>query len=565
MADIDLDGELSTNRFPLLQKKYTSVFLMHLYGNEFCRSWGRLSAVREIDGLESDSPFLIDCWHKQFANEKAGIIGFERQGRIYCGRDLRPRKYLSCYKGRPGVVRYYFEGEQVTIEDNNGSNVVQLGLAPDIILEPNFFSCLDIYERFANKPLKQGFSVFLPQAKICICVDVVDKEGALETSLNAMIKFGCDGAINTLSGLHEEWIASRVHTPVPRWRFFSRELKRQRPLDKSVKILPPVGVKYRELFLDAAEGTVDATLASPINPGIEAPVGLFIGGSGFYDQHGHIGEFDIGYRRILDKLALMGISTLRFERYPKEVSTSPARLADYGYGDVRLVTKAAMGALIAAPEAQNRPVHLIAHSLGCLLALDLAANNPAIAGLLLLAPPGHSLKDVVLRQAEKLLPALGAGSEQTAQLIEKQRQLYIDLANREEDYLSDPRNELLKLQPGIRMFADLLNVDPLQFAQKLSCPVTLVIGSEDFQVEPDSVIRLGQALYDAGRLNKIIIAQGLGHTFRRVSGSAQLFDFNLQRRKVPQRLIVRLASELMRLQSHNVKTNFDACVVSIKF
>ncbi len=143
-----------------------------------------------------------------------------------------------------------------------------------------------------------------------------------------------------------------------------------------------------------------ATLIEPSDP--DAPVLLFISGSGPTDRDGNsrLGVSASYLAKLAAKLGEHGIGSLRFDKRGVPGSRPVKREAD-------LVIATFVDDVLAVLDwlegrSGSRPIIVVGHSEGGLVALAVAGRRPKIAGLVLVATPGLPPGDTLRAQLQRL-------------------------------------------------------------------------------------------------------------------------------------------------------------------
>ncbi len=173
-----------------------------------------------------------------------------------------------------------------------------------------------------------------------------------------------------------------------------------------------VASRFREqpITVGAAPYLLDGTLTLPAGPG-PFPAAVLVHGSGPNDRDSTVGSNKI-FKDLAEGLASAGIAVLRYDKrtfqygdqLPPTRSRSTRRVLDDAVAAAR--------ALAARPEIDAGRLFVIGHSLGGLLAPEVAARAGDVAGVVLLAPPGRSPWDIIRSQ----MRYLGAPRETRAAL-----------------------------------------------------------------------------------------------------------------------------------------------------
>jgi pimeloyl-ACP methyl ester carboxylesterase len=233
--------------------------------------------------------------------------------------------------------------------------------------------------------------------------------------------------------------------------------------------------------IDVTVGPVKlpGSLTLPAEPAAARVAGaVLIAGSGASDRD----ESVLGakpFRDLALSLAARGIATLRYDKrtfaHPELFIADPSPTVET---ETIVDAVAAIGVLRARPEIDPHRLFVIGHSLGALLAPEVASRAGDIAGLVLLAAPGRPVLEVTLEQ----LRTQGAKASDLAPLEARVHALP-QLAATE---------SLLGLP--VSYWRDLDKRDEMQIARDLGRPVLLLRGESDQNVFAVDQERWVQAL-----------------------------------------------------------------------
>ena len=227
--------------------------------------------------------------------------------------------------------------------------------------------------------------------------------------------------------------------------------------------------------------TLAGTLTMPRGAARPVPAVVTITGSGPEDRDEAIPPVK-GYRpfrQVADTLGRHGIAVLRLDDRGYGASTgssATATTADFA-DDIR----AALAYLRTRADIDPTRLALVGHSEGGMIAPMVAASDPALRGIVLLAGTAHTGRTILryqLRQGIVRDPALSATQR--------------DSALRTVDAMID---SLGRAQPWVRYF---LEYDPLVTARKVRVPTLILQGETDRQVTPEQAEALERALRAGG-------------------------------------------------------------------
>ncbi|HEY5219287.1 MAG TPA: alpha/beta fold hydrolase [Gemmatimonadaceae bacterium] len=227
--------------------------------------------------------------------------------------------------------------------------------------------------------------------------------------------------------------------------------------------------------------TFSGTLTIPKVRQERVPAIVTITGSGTQDRDERITIVD-GYRpfwQVADTLARRGIATLRLD--DRGMNGSSAGPADATSADFANDIRAALAYLRTRPEIDGARLGLVGHSEGGMIAPMVAASDPSLKGIVLLAGPaytGRRILDFQQRNGVNNVPSLTA----------KQR----------EDALAQSAaatRALAEQSAWLRYFMD---YDPVVAARKVRVPVLILQGETDQQVTPEQADTLAAAFRAGG-------------------------------------------------------------------
>ncbi len=238
---------------------------------------------------------------------------------------------------------------------------------------------------------------------------------------------------------------------------------------------PPAAYVNRSKFraVELTVGTepflLGATLTIPNGAG-PFPGVVLVHGSGPIDRDETIGGSKV-FKDLAEGLSSRGIAVLR---YNKRTYQYGAKLSnDISVDDeVILDAVAAMKVLAARSDVDHARVFVVGHSMGALLAPEIAIRSGDVAGVVLMAPPGRPPWDMVLSQ----LRYVEAPKEQIEEVEQKVARLKAGTLG-SETLLGAPE----------AYWRDLGSRDGIGMAKKLGKPVLIMRGDRDYQVLDEDV------------------------------------------------------------------------------
>jgi dienelactone hydrolase len=238
----------------------------------------------------------------------------------------------------------------------------------------------------------------------------------------------------------------------------------------------PGAFEERDVTLGSGHLAVDGTLTLPHTPG-PYPAVVLLPGSGPMDRDETIGR-NKPFKDLAWGLAGRGIAVLRFD---KVTLTHAGQAADFTVDDeyVRHAT-AATHLLRQEKTIEPSRVYVLGHSLGGTAAPRVAAADPSVAGLILLAGGAQPMHWAAVRQV-RYLSSLDPASADAAQPM-------IDTLARQARTVDSP--DLSDATPADDLpfgvpaayWLDLRGYDPAATAAMLGKPMLILQGGRDYQV-----------------------------------------------------------------------------------
>ncbi|QVL34564.1 alpha/beta hydrolase [Telmatocola sphagniphila] len=290
---------------------------------------------------------------------------------------------------------------------------------------------------------------------------------------------------------------------------FPLDLKR---VDKILEVRRPQTPKkpfpYKEVeVVIENKKTKDVKLAGTLTlPPEKGPfaAAILITGSGPQDRD----ETLLGHKPfavIADFLTRKGIAVLRCD--DRGVAKSTGKHSEATTADFVTDIEACFEYLKTRPELDPKKIGLIGHSEGGLIGPSVAAQNPDVAFVIMLAGPGVPGDEILLEQGDLIANAMGqapdfrkvtrdlnirlfqaikAGQDEQA-LMKLVDEAFNALS--EEDRKKVTEDFKKELQKGVKKlvspwFRYFIKFDPRPTLQKVKCPVLALNGERDLQVSP---------------------------------------------------------------------------------
>ena len=258
------------------------------------------------------------------------------------------------------------------------------------------------------------------------------------------------------------------------------------PVQAAVPYNPPAYVHPAsfhdvEVIVGGGEWALPGTLSLPGGPG-PFPAVVLVHGSGPQDRDETIGP-NKPFRDLAGGLASQGIAVLRYEKRTKAhaLEFTPELIARLTVQD-EVIDDALFAVRLLRQTAGIDPgrIFVLGHSLGATLAPRIGQQDPAIAGLVIMAGLTRPLEDTILDQYTYIYSLSGALTD--AQKVELE-ELKAKMARVKDPNLSSqvPAKDLpLGIQPTY--WLDLRGYQPAEVASSLAMRLLVLQGGRDYQV-----------------------------------------------------------------------------------
>ena len=347
---------------------------------------------------------------------------------------------------------------------------------------------------------QQKFSAFLPSQALEFGVSV-ERLGSPSFDVKGEKVVTEHYRVGTTLGLSFEIWTDPARVPlvisIPAQRI---KAVRQGAESLAAAILPPAAPKptpsandpftSEEVTFHNGEEKLAGTLTIPKSGGSPHPAVVLISGSGAQDRDGStLLNF---YRLIAERLSANGIAVLRADDRGAGQSSMPTKPSSYR--DLVNDSRAAVELLLARREIDPKRIALIGHSEGAETALTMAAEDPRIAAIMLLAGSSRPIDRVLLEQslyAIALDAPVNASDRTKFNAVARQLIKVFDDA-RAQPKPADPTTD------SLGWFREHLGNDPLAQARKVRAPVLVLNGERDDNVLPYHALELAQAFAASG-------------------------------------------------------------------
>lgn len=232
------------------------------------------------------------------------------------------------------------------------------------------------------------------------------------------------------------------------------------------------------ITVDAGGWPLPGTLTRPIGEG-PFPGVVLVHGSGPNDRDESIGP-NKPFRDLAEGLASRGIAVLRYDKRTRVHAGRIGGLRDFTVKhEVIDDAVAAVKMMRQTPGIRADRVFVLGHSLGGMLAPRIAAAEPSIAGLVLLAAATKPLEQAIVEQTRYLVMLDGKISADEETTIAAVTKLAADVRALK---ASDPPIASAGISAPASYWLDLRGYDPPAAARGLKQPMLVLQGERDYQV-----------------------------------------------------------------------------------
>ena len=285
------------------------------------------------------------------------------------------------------------------------------------------------------------------------------------------------------------------------------------------------------LAFESAEHQLSGTL---VRPDGATALALLISGSGPIDRDSNTKRLRIGaMSAVADRLATARVASFRYDKRGVGDSTGDYRATglDHNITDAR-------AALDAARSGFDR-VFVVGHSEGALIAGQLAADDPSLAGAVLLAGSTQN-GDQILRW--QMLGVSESIPTPIKWIMKVLRQDLVRTQTKRIEKMRASTADVMRIQ-GIRVnakwFREFMAYEPADALRRITSPVLAITGDKDVQVDPDDLERMAELIPGDVTTHR---PENLTHLLRTEDGPASVRTYRKQmKRPVDGELLDRVA------------------------
>jgi uncharacterized protein len=218
-----------------------------------------------------------------------------------------------------------------------------------------------------------------------------------------------------------------------------------------------------QVTLGDSPDKLPGTLTIPNGTG-PFPAVVLVHGSGPQDRDESIGA-NRPFKDIAEGLSSRGIIVLRYDKRTLLHTLASVTVDD----EVIVDAVAAVNQLRARPDIDRNRIFVLGHSLGAVLAPEIASKAKPVAGIIMLAPSGRKIEQIIVQQVRYLHEA---SPEQLDQIEHQANEISHHTMPPTETWLGAPAS----------CYYDLDNRDEVAIARTLGVPILILHGARDYQV-----------------------------------------------------------------------------------
>jgi pimeloyl-ACP methyl ester carboxylesterase len=245
----------------------------------------------------------------------------------------------------------------------------------------------------------------------------------------------------------------------------------------------------REATFQSGSLRLAGTLRLPGSKEGPYPAVLLLSGSGPLDRDENMKTYPINaMREIAEHLAKLDIATFRYDK--RGVGASQGEYFRTGFFNQVDDAAAALAWLRQQAEIQSEKVFVLGHSEGAGISVRLAGTGAAVAGIVLLGGWARSGEEMLLWQAEQVIPGMRGLNKwlinflhidiRKAQLIQFEK-----IKRSKKDCYRQ-----MTVKVNAKWVREFLVYTPGEDLQKICVPVLAITGSKDIQIDPAEIGRM---------------------------------------------------------------------------
>ena len=289
------------------------------------------------------------------------------------------------------------------------------------------------------------------------------------------------------------------------------------------------------------------TLTVPQDGQVKHPAAVLISGSGPQDRNEDTvgpGGLKLGiFKQIAHVLSERGIAVLRYD--DRGTGESGGSFAEAGQEDLIQDAKAAVSYLRTRDDIRADRIALVGHSEGAIIAPRIAAEDPKLSAIVLLAGTAKKGDEVLREQFGFLLDSMEIPADQRKAAQARYENLFKIIRNQPVDKEAE---ESLKpqVEPQLKWLRSFVDYDPLSVLDTVEAKILIINGGKDKQVFPEHAKMLYKKLKKLKKSVTLKIFPDLNHLLvpAETGAYAEYARQTMERRRISQKLLDYLAGWL---------------------
>lgn len=282
------------------------------------------------------------------------------------------------------------------------------------------------------------------------------------------------------------------------------------------------------------------TLTIPEDGQDRHPAAVLISGSGPQDRNEDTvgpGGLKLGiFKQIADVLSENGVAVLRYD--DRGTGESQGSFIEAAQEDLIQDAKAAVSYLRTRDDVYSDRIALVGHSEGAIIAPRIAAEDPNIGAIVLLAGTAKTGDKVLREQFNFVLDSMELPEEKRVKALARYENMVKIIKGEPVDREAE---EKLKpqVEPQLKWLRSFVNYDPLSVLDKIDAAVLIINGGKDKQVFPEHARMLYKRLKKLKKKTTLKIFPDLNHLLipAETGAYAEYARISMEGRRISQKLL----------------------------
>lgn len=279
----------------------------------------------------------------------------------------------------------------------------------------------------------------------------------------------------------------------------------------------------KKIKIGDGDNKIDGILTMP-KEALKPPVVILVQGSGQSDMDETISKVGKNkpFKDIAEGLAEKGIATIRYNKrfyqYPK-LAPKNLTIQDEVLNDVNFAINLAYN----NEDLDNKKIYVLGHSLGGMLAPEIAKNNKEVTGIISLAGSPRKLEDIILDQNKAVLDKMTDKTESEKATLLGQVQ---DEVNKVKAIKANDESTTI-FGVNSEYWGSLNNINIPEIVKGLNIPMLFLQGDADFQVYTDVDFKAWKDILNGNNNATFKSYQNLNHLFMQTSDKGDVTEYDI--------------------------------------